>query len=251
MVSVSTSVITTRALVELNAADAGGSVQPELAALALDTLNQVLDDWNAQSQKIYANSFLDFTIIPNQNPTTIGAAGADWVMTQAPQDINGIQVQLTGTPVPYVFVKKRNAAWWQTQPSPTTTATFPTDFYYDPTWTTAAPYGSVYLWPVPTQPYDVQVWTRIILGQLTANQTISLPPGYNRALMLMLAKALAGPLRKPWTAQQDEQLKLSLTQIDTNNTKPPNVRTQDSGMPRAGSQGLPDFFWPDGSIRSR
>lgn len=252
MLSVATSVLLTKALVELNAADAGGAVQPELEQLALDTLNQLLDEWNSEREKVYADSFLSFTITPNLNPHTIGPAGATWVTTQAPIDINGIQIKLTGsTPVPYIYCKKRDAQWWQERQTPGVTATFPTDFYYDPTWTTAAPRGSVYFWPVPTTAYDVQVWCRIVLGQLTANQTISLPPGYNRALMLMLAKALSAPLRKTWQPVQEQMLVKAVRQIESNNTNVPTIVTRDSGMPKNSGPGLPNFFWPDGSLTSR
>lgn len=249
MISISTAQLLTKACAELNAVDLGGTMQPELADFALETLNEILDLWNAERGKVYADSFLPFTIIPNQNPTTIGPS-ADWNTTQRPVSIDGIQVELTGTPTPFVYVKPRSAAWWQAQPSPTTTATFPTDFYYDPTWTTAAPYGSVYLWPVPTQAYDVQVRCRIILGQLTANQTISLPPGYNRAVMLTLARAMAQPLRKPWTPAQEQAWMDAVSKIESNNVVVPQIRTADSGMPMSGGgSGLPTFFWPNGLLR--
>lgn len=248
MLSVKTSVILTKALVELNAADAGGAVQPELEALALDTLNQILDEWNAEREKVYADSFLPFTITPNLSPHTIGPAGATWVTTQAPLSIEGIQINLGGSPEVLRYARPRDAEWWQRQTVPGMTGDVPTDFYYDPTWTTAAPRGSVYLWPVPTTAYDVQVWCRIVLGQLTANQDISLPPGYNRALMLMLAKALATPLRKSWSPLQEQQLVKVMRQITSNNTVVPKIRTYDAGMPHDGSS-RPNFYFPDGSLR--
>lgn len=255
MLSVATSVILTRALVELNAADAGGTLQPELEALAIDTLNQILDEWNSERERVYADSFLPFTLTPNLNPHTIGPAapaGATWTTTQAPIAINGIKVVVSSsTPVSYRFCTPRDAAWFQALVTPGLTADFPTDFYYDPTWTTAAPFGSVYLWPVPTVAYDVQVWCRIVLAQLTANQAISLPPGYNRALMLSLAKALSAPLKKQWSGLQEQQLTKALRQIASNNTVVPRIRTLDSGMPRGNGQGLPNFMWPDGSLTGR
>lgn len=250
MLSVSTSVILTRALVELNAADAGGAVQPDLEQLALDTLNQILDDWNAERGKVYADSFLPFTITPNLSPHTIGV-GATWVTTQPPLAINGLKVVVsTAAPVSYRFLTPRAAAWWQAQVTPGLTATIPTDFFYNPAWTpnNASPQGQVYLWPVPTTAYAVQVWCRVVLGQLTANQTISLPPGYNRALMLSLAKALSTPLRKSWNAVQESQLTKALRQIDHNNTVVPPIRTKGY---RDGGAALPNFLYPDGSLTGR
>lgn len=251
MLSVATSVILTKALVEINAADAGGALQPELETLALDTFNQILDEWNSEREKVYADSFLPFVITPNLQPHTIGPAGATWVTTQAPIAINGIQINLGGSPASYRYCTPRDAQWWQEQSSPAVTADIPTDFFYDPTWTTAAPYGSVYLWPVPVTAYAVQVWCRIVLGQLAANQLISLPPGYNRTLMLTLAKALTAPLRKPWMPQQEQQLIKARRQIESNNTTVPRIRTCDAGMPKNTGPGMNNWFYPDGSLTSR
>ena len=248
MLSVANSIILSRALTEINALGAGGAPAAEIMALALATENEILDQWNAERGKVYADAFLPFTITANLQPHTIGPAGATWVTTQAPIDINGIQVQLTGTPTPYVYVKKRDAQWWQTRPAPTVTASFPTDFFYNPTWTTAAPWGSIYFWPVPTTAYDVQLWLRIILAQLETNTTISLPPGYSRALMLSVARALAPVLRKPWTGQQESEFTKAIQIIESNNIDVPRITTRDSGMPSQLSSGLPDFFWPSGAV---
>jgi hypothetical protein len=255
MLSVANSVILTRALVELNAAQAGDVVQPDLLQLALDTENQILDEWNSEREKVYADSFLPFTLTPNLNPHTIGPvapAGATWTTTQAPIKINGIKVAVSTTsPVSYRFCTPRDAAWFQALVTPGLTADVPTDFFFDPTWTTTAPFGSVYFYPVPTVAHAVQLWCRIVLGQLTMNQTISLPPGYNRALMLSTAKALSAPLRKQWSTLQEQQLIKALRQIASNNTVVPRIRTLDSGMPRGNGSGLPNFMWPDGSLTGR
>ncbi|HJT91848.1 MAG TPA: hypothetical protein VJ777_07885 [Mycobacterium sp.] len=251
MISVQNSTILLRALNELNAIGAGDTPQPDLLSLALQVENEVLDDWNAERGKIFANLFYPFTIIPNQNPTSIGP-GADWntgTGVNRPESIDGIQVFLTGTPVPSVFVRPRDAAWWQTQPSPTTTTPFPTDFYYNPTWTSSAePWGELYLWPVPTTAYEVQVWVRGVLAQLTVNVAVSLPPGYNYALMMTTAERLASAIRKPWTPMQARLAAEARTRIESANTTVPRLMTQDAGMPSAGQAGLPNFMWPSGSL---
>ncbi len=244
--------ILTRALTEIRAVDVGGAVQPELFKLALDVENEILDLWNAERGKAHGDQFLSFVMQTAHQPTTIGPAGADWVTGQPPVSIEGIQVLLTGTPVAYVQLNKRDAAWWQGLSSPGQTAPYPSDFYYDPIWSpaTAAPFGSVYLWPKPTQAYNVQVWCRILLAQLTAQVQVSMPPGYRRALILTVAKAVASNIPKPWSPLQDEQLRIAMSKIEANNTVVPMIRTQDSGMPRSHSgSGLPNFFWPTGALR--
>jgi hypothetical protein len=245
-----TSTIIYAALKELNAVDSGAPGDASLMADGLELLNNIFDDWNGERGKVYADSFLSFTITPNLNPHTIGPTAATWTMTQRPVTIEGIQVVLsTGNPVPYVYLRPRDAAWWQRNPSPTVTANYPTDFYYDPTWTTAAPNGSVFMWPVPTTAYPVQVWTRILLAQLTMNQQISLPPGYNYALRMELAKRGAVAWRKQWTPQQEQLTLRAIAKLEANNSQNPRIMTADAGMPRTGSgSGLPDFMWPYGGL---
>ncbi len=246
MISVQASAIITAALKELNAIQAGGPVPGQQMVDGLELLNNILDDWNADRAKIYADAFLPFTIIPNHQPHTIGPA-ADWVTTQRPVSIEGIQVILTGGTPPYVYLKPRDAAWWQAQVAPTVTAAYPTDFYFDATWTAGV--GQIYLWPVPTTAYAVQLWCRIVLAQLAVGTTISLPPGYNYALRMLLAKRWAPSLRKPWTPAQEQLCTRAIEVFEANNTDVPKISTRDAGMPSSRGGDLPSFMWPYGGIR--
>ena len=247
MISVATSAIITASLKELNAIQAGAPVPGQQMVDGLELLNNILDDWNAQREKVYADAFLPFVITPNLQPHTIGPAGSTWVTTQRPVSIEGIQVILTGGTPPYVYVRKRDAAWWQRQPAPTVTAKYPTDFFFNPTW--SAGQGAIYFWPVPTVAYSVKLWCRIVLAQLLVGTVISLPPGYNYALRMMLAKRWAPSLRKPWTLAQEQLTTDAILVFQSNNTDVPKIATQDAGMPRGGGGGLPNFMWPYGGIR--
>lgn len=256
MIRVAVSTIVTQAAKELNAVSSGEALQPELLVDGLELLNQMFDDWNAKpNEKIYADTFTSYNLVPNTNPHTIGSGGnfnTGAAGTQPPHEIKGIQVSLTGTPAPYVYIRPRDARWWQQRSSPTVQSSFPTDFYYDPTWSpsSATPLGSIYFWPVPTTAYPVQVWARQILGQVTANQILGLPPGYSYAMRMDLAYRWHSGLRKPWTGAQEAARLMALDVITTNaNDDPVRITTRDAGMPRAGGRsGLPDFHWPDGGV---
>lgn len=250
MISVATSAIITAAAKELNAVSSGEALQAELMADGLEMLNNIFDDWNGDEAKVFADSFLSFTIVPNLQPHTIGPSPATWVTGQRPVEIKGIQVILTGGgPLPYVYLRPRDAAWWQRLASPTVTASYPTDFFYNPIWTPAGT-GEIFLWPVPTTAYAVQLWTRIVLAQLETNTVISLPPGYNYALRMVLAKRLSDAWRKPWTPKQEQLAIASEDLIRSNNSSNPRITTRDAGMPGGGGGGLPDFMWPYGGIGS-
>lgn len=252
MIRVPVETIVTSALKELNAISSGEAPDAELMVDGVELLNQIFDDWNARADEmIYADTFTPYTLTPNVNPQTIGSGGL-WNTPQPPQEIKGIQVILTGgQPNPYVYLRPRDARWWQQQPSPTVTASYPTDFFYNPAWdiASATPRGAVYLWPVPTTAYQVQVWTRQILAAVTANQTLGLPPGYSYAMRMALAQRWYSGLRKPWTSGQEA---LTLKAIDTvmarNNDDPVRIATMDAGMPTGGGAGVPSFMWPYGGV---
>ena len=77
----------------------------------------------------------------------------------------------------------------------------------------AFPYGSLRIYPNPSQAGEVHLWTDLILSNLTTvNQTFSLPQGYARALKKLLAIELAPEygknpsaelLRQAWAAKND------------------------------------------------
>lgn len=248
MISVAVSTIVTAACKELNAVESGSAPSAEQMVDGVELLNNILDDYNADEAKVFADAFLPFTLVPNLNPHTIGPAGATWVTTQRPVEIKGIQVILAGGgPLPYVYLRPRDAAWWQRNPSPTVTASYPTDFFYNPIWSPAGR-GEIFFWPVPLTAYNVQLWTRIVLAQVTANLTLSLPPGYNYALRMVLAKRAAQAWRKPWTQQQEQLTMKAEDLIMSNNSKPVRIRLNDAGMPSGRGGSMPDFMWPYGGI---
>ncbi len=252
MIRVAVPTIIAQALKEMNYIASGEAVQPELSVDGLELLNQIFDDWNAERGMIYADVFQRFTLPTNTNPVTIGPAG-NLVFAQPPVSIEGIQIILTGsTPIPYIYCRKRDRQWWQAQPSPTVTASYPTDFYYDNAWseTAANPNGSIYFFPVNTTAYDVQLWMRKLLAQVTAATTLGLPPGYSYAMRMELAYRWHSALRKPWTSDQETARQKALTQIVSNNNEDPvRIATRDAGMPNGGGGNLPNFFWPSGLLR--
>lgn len=254
MIRVSVQTIVTGALKELNALDSGSAPQAELMTDGVELLNQIFDDWNAERGMIYADLFQQFVLPTNTNPVTIGPGG-NLNFTQRPVDIDGIQIILTGgTPNPYVYCRKRDKQWWQRLSSPTVTASYPTDFYYDPTWdpASATPRGSIYFFPVPTVAYSCQVWMRAVLAQVTANTTIGLPPGYSYAMRMELACRLAQSKRKPWTGKQDQMRIDAFARVKSNNNDDPvRIATRDAGMPSGSGGNLPNFFWPSGLMTGK
>lgn len=235
------------ALLEINVNDPVDDPAQSDVNFVLTKLNRLLDDWNADRNAVYADQFLERTITAGLNPHTIGPSGATWTATtNRPVSIEGAILILTGsTPEARVPMTKRDAQWFQNLPVPTLESQIPTDFFYNPTW----PNGSFYMWPVPSQAYDVQLWCRVVLAQLGLNDTFTLPPGYWDAITLTLAEDISEPFQKPVTGSLSDRARRARARIFGNNITIPRLATRDAGMqgPRSGD-GLPDFNWYDGSI---
>jgi hypothetical protein len=233
------------ALAEINAIQAGNAPSPELSAIGLSKLKQVVNNWNADRPFAYADDFLSFTLTPSLSPHTIGPTGATWTVTQRPVSIEGIALVLNtgGTPYSYVGLTPRDAEWWQNQTTPALTSTMPSDFYYDPT----AVNGKIYFWPVPTVAYPVQLHVRSVLDdQLALATTLILPPGYHNALMLTTAEDLSDPLRKMWTPKQQMKAQQARARIQKNNHFPTRLKTQDAGMPSGRHSRAGIYNWRTG-----
>lgn len=234
----------TEALWELNVVDPAETPSADLAALGLTKLNRLLDSWNAERLAVYSDQFAVYTLTPSVQPHTIGPSGATWTITPRPVSVEGATVVVSGAePTGRRPLHLRDAQWWQHQRAPTVTGPYPTDVYYDPTW----PNGSLYFWPVPTTAATVQLWIRLALGQVSATDTWSLPPGYREAVTLSLAEALAAPLGRTWTAAQALQAREARERVFRVNVQTPRLVTADAGMPH-GRRGRPNFFWWTGEV---
>lgn len=223
-----------RELAILNASDVAGG---DDADLGLALLNELLDEWNADRQAVYADLFSSFTITPTLQPHTIGlvADAPTWVVTgNRPESIDGASLVLnTSTPNVYLPLNIRDKTWYDAQIVPTLTSSVPTDLYYNPTW----PKGSVYLLPVPTLPYGIRLLTRTVLAQLTLVSTFTLPPGYLKAIRLTLAEDLVGAMHVAMPQALSMRAMGARAKVFANNVTTPKLATRDSGMPGGGDGG--------------
>lgn len=236
-----------RSLVEINAASAGQPVQPEVFALALDTLNMILDQVNATDQKLYADLFSEYAITPNLQPHTIGPTGTWAYAIARPNLIPQAALILNSGSAPYPRVPLTPLTYqqWQDLSVPGLATSVPNWFFYNPT----SPNGSFYFYSVADTAYRVQLLTRQMLAQVTAATTFQQPPGYWAALMYLLAKTLKSPLRKPWSAEQEQLLTQACLAAFGSNSLELTLATADIGMPRSGAGGrLQDFNWMTGQI---
>ena len=154
---------------------------------------------------------------------------------QRPQRIESATLILTNqTPNTEVPINIRDENWWMNQRVKGLESTIPIDLYYDPNF----PNGSLYFWPVPDYAYGVRLKLWGTIPQFpSTTYNFSLPPGYQKAIKLSLARDIAGSFGAIWTAQQESNWQRAIKAIEANNDQSPRGRTGDAGMPGIGTRG--------------
>ncbi len=218
--------LVTGALLEHNVIQLGTDPSAEDADFVLGKLNRLVDNWNAKRGAVYCETIQLFTLTPSLSPHTIGPTGT-FVTPARPESITAASVYISTT-VKQPIDLDHDALWWDAQLIPGQTSTFPTDGYYEKDW----PNGKLFFWPVGTGAQSVEIVSRVVLAAITLAGTFSLPPGYQDAITLTLAEAIATPYRRVVTPELKQQAQDARDQIFGNNLVVPALVTVDSGMPR-------------------
>ena len=206
-----------------------GSESPDAAdtSYVLSKLNRVLDNWAATWEAAYTDTVVTGTLTPALQPHLIGPTGT-WVVTQRPVSIEAINLVI-GT-ARYALTPLDMDKWMGIS-SPEWTATEPTHFNYRASF----PNGSLYLWPVPTSAYTVEIQTRGLLTQLALATTVYLPPGYWDALVLTGSESCA----KHFHATPPDRLEAAKARgrIAAANAKTPRLSSDAPGCTTGGKTG--------------
>ena len=177
-----------RALRLIGAIASGESSTTDEGTDALTALNALIDSWRNDRLMVYALSESTLTLVASDGSYTIGAAG-DIVATR-PVKIESAFCRSGDVDYPVRVIDK---ARYDAIPDKTTTSDIPQFLYYDATVTT----GNINVWPVPStgNVLHVTMWT--VLSTLAAvGTTVTLPPGYERALAYNLAIEIAPEYEK-------------------------------------------------------
>lgn len=214
--------LATTALGKIGVLGAGQTPTAADMALVVAQINRILNRWNAQRDAVYADVFASYTLTVDLNPHTLGPTGATWSVTQRPVTVDGVSLQIgSGASLVQLPIRQRDATWWEAQAVPNITSGIPTDFYYDASW----PNGSLYLWPVPSVAYDVQIRTRVVLASVTKNTTFSMPPAYEDALLLTTAEEICPDFTVPVPAQVAKSAREARVTAFANNAQPVRIAT--------------------------
>lgn len=161
-------------------------------------------------------------------------------MAQRPQKIEQANLILTDqSPAVELPMNVRDAEWWMDNRIKALQTNVPTDLYYSPDW----PNGSLYLWPVPSYAYGVRLKTWGVIPMFpSVTYAFSLPPGYQKAIKLSLARDMVGAFQGTWGQQQESSWMRAMKAIESNNIKSPRGKTADVGMPGRGNRGDFNYY---------
>lgn len=169
--------IITSAMRKIGAIGKGESPSADEAVDGLEMLNDLLASLSNDSLVVYARTFESFTLQGGVSAYTIGS-GATF-NTVRPVKIVSAYVRDGGIDTPLEIVTDEQYA------SVTLKTASGRPEYIN--YTNAHPQATINLYPSPAMAYTLHLVTEKQLSTFTLNQTVDLPPGWNRMLINNLA----------------------------------------------------------------
>lgn len=193
---------------------------------AFNRLNDMLDSWANERLTLFATSRDAYTLTPGHNPHTIGGGG-DFNATR-PIRIDRASLVLAASSNAELPLNIVDDEGWQIAQGKSTTGT-PYILWPE----TKYPLINLWLNPIPVNADTLVLYTWQQIGRLASvSATVSLPPGYARALRYNLAMELA-----PMYGAQPSDLAIqtamdSKADIKRINTKPGYLRSDPALLQR-------------------
>jgi hypothetical protein len=174
------------------------------------------------------------TVIPSSNPSSIGySVPGDFAFERPLRITNGFTrindldftIEVTMSQDRFLEIL------YKAQPGP-----WPTVAWYN----NLMPYGVINFYQTPSSNAECHLFTDTLLGDLTINQNVNLPPGYSRAIKWCLAKELCAEYGFPMTESIKTNAAESLNMIKALNAVPA-VQSKYDRMLTGGNR--PDGGW--------
>lgn len=234
--------ILTNAHIEAGWLAPGEQIDGNNAQFTFSKLNDLLDEWNAIGQYIFATQFQLYTLTPNVNPHLIGPADAN----PSPTFVTGIRPEFlksaalilnTGSTAVDVPME----IWDDDQYAAVSVKGLKTSIQNAVYYSADFPAGQLFFWPIPTTALQVRLgWWTALTGFSNVTQTFWFPPAYRRAIVLTLAEELDGP------RSNDPKLALKAAgaraAVRKNNDQPPLINDAGSGMPSGNARPRYNFL---------
>ena len=175
------------ALKLLGAISSGENPSAEETADGLDTLNELLESWSNENLMVFADTEDLFTLVPGQQAYTWGTAG-DFTTARPLKIYEASLKVVSATPNYELPMEILNLKQWREITQKSTESTIPTACYLD----TGYPLATISFYPEPSAAEKVIINSqKLITSFASSSETVSLPPGYIRALKYNLAVDIA------------------------------------------------------------
>ena len=164
----------------------GGTLTSSEQTTYLAVLNAMLESWSIDSLMCYQELQESFALTTGDGTYTIGSGG-DFNTTRPVKIILAFVRDSSNYDVPVEII---NDSAWNNIRVKSTGNTYPSYLNYDQAY--VAGLGTINLYPLPSASLTLFISTlKQLLAFATISETVSLPPGYQRALESNLAIELA------------------------------------------------------------
>lgn len=188
----------------------GESLAASEATDGLASFNRMIDSWSTESLLIYARVRESFSLVAGTAAYTMGS-GATFSTTR-PQVIESVTISRSSVETPPLNLL--SLAQWAAIPDKTTQST-PDSVYASGSY----PNETLNFYPTPDAADSVIIYSQKVLTAITLDAAISLPPGYERALVYNGALELA-----PEYGKQIDAMVLKAAEESKNSIKRANYR---------------------------
>jgi hypothetical protein len=202
-----------KSMLLIGAVSTGENLSADEASDGLNSLNDLLDSWSTDGLLIPAMVREEFTLVPAQASYTIGPSGN--FNTTNPMEIEEARLLITSaTPNFEMPLQIYNVQEYADITQKNIQTSLPEAIYFQ----RGAPLSTIYLYTVPAATNKLVLYSRKALSNFaTVNDTINLPPGYQRALRYNLAIELAveyGKQPSDYVMMTSQELKAQLMRVN-------------------------------------
>lgn len=214
------------ALIDIGVLGQGQTASGNIGNYALRKLNNLIEAWSTNRLLTHTITRVTWTIASGTADYTVGTGGTINIARPSTMNYQGANVTFIDTSsndeIEIPLWPLTDDAY-QAIPQKPLSATYPTGWYYNPTYTSsAAPYGTLTLWPVPNVDTLTGVfYAPVAAGTVALADTLALPPGYARfySSNLSLELCTGFPVKQEVYARVKQQADQSRADIEKVNTR--------------------------------
>jgi hypothetical protein len=202
---------------------------------ALVVLNAMLEGWATDELNLFTVFIAQYDLTPSKQSYTIGPSSGDFTAAR-PVRIDRANLIILSNPQQPLRkpLQILNSQGWAAIKLQTVQSVIPIQLFYDPTY----PLGTLYLWPMPTLAYQLELFTfQALAGSFSSgSQTFDMPPGYLDAVAYNLAVRLSSEWQKPLRQDVVALASESLAMIQRLNDQTPLMECDAGVMPFGSSR---------------